>query len=302
MGTTANKTCPLCREKVPFEEEELGILRDNAAAGKAWAQCSFGNKYYYGLSGLSEDGRKAESLFRSAADQGHSNAQYFLGRLESERDNGSEAFRLFEAAASQGHMNALGRLGTDYFIGDCVERDAVKAVRLLTVSSKLQTADRCAHQMLAVCFGKGEGGLERSMVRSTYYMKPAIEEESELSPYYMIRYAYSLRSISASYYRDLPVPPSGDNNLPEALFWYRRARAKSQNPESVPFLDFSESSVKQFCACCHIPLSIDKPKCCTECKAAYYCSRECQAADWKAGHKKDCVKSLKKRLEGDGNV
>ena len=169
--------------------------------------------------GLAVDKQKAESLFRSAADQGHSNAQYYLGRIERERNNYSEACRLFEAAASQGHMNALGRLGMYYYRGEGVEEDAVKAVRLLTVSAKLQTADRCAHQMLASCFARGEGGLERSMVRSVYYMKPAIEE-TELSPDFMRLYASILLAISALYYPDYKIPPSGDNNLPEALFWY----------------------------------------------------------------------------------
>ena len=27
---------------------------------------------------------------------------------------------------------------------------------------------------------------------------------------------------------------------------------------------------------------------CAKCKAAAYCSKECQIRDWKAGHKRDC--------------
>ena len=29
-------------------------------------------------------------------------------------------------------------------------------------------------------------------------------------------------------------------------------------------------------------------KCCSRCKCAYYCSRDCQAAAWKSGHKATC--------------
>ena len=30
------------------------------------------------------------------------------------------------------------------------------------------------------------------------------------------------------------------------------------------------------------------------CKAAWYCSKECQTQHWKAGHKIDCIKPTKK--------
>ena len=303
LRRTAIDTCPLCREMIPSQGEELRILRAKAAAGKAWAQCSLGNKHCHGLLGLAVDKQKGEHLYRRAADQGYSHAQYYLGRIEGERGNGSGACRLFEAAASQGHMNALGFLGIGTFLhyhdGDGVEKDDVKAVRLLTVSSKLQTAGRFAHAVLATCFASGKGGLKRSMVRSVHYLKPAVEI-SEWSPEYLRTYAAVLHALSASYYPDYEIPPSGDNAMPEALFWYRRAHSTSVNAESVKCLEAYESSMKELCGCCYRTLSTDEPKCCLECKAVYYCSRECQAADWKAGHKKDCVKALKKRLRATG--
>jgi len=36
---------------------------------------------------------------------------------------------------------------------------------------------------------------------------------------------------------------------------------------------------------------------CAQCKAAFYCSRECQKRDWKAGHKLDCA-SVQSALKG----
>jgi len=131
-------------------------------------------------------------------------------------------------------------------------------------------------------------------------MKLALEE-SESSPCDMVFYAKLLWHLSGSYYPDYEISPSGDNHVPEALFWYRRAHAKSMDAETVELFGSYESKVKEMCACCYKPLSTDKSKCCVECKAVYYCSRECQATDWKAGHKKDCVKSLKKRLRATGN-
>ena len=153
--------------------------------------------------------------------------------------------------------------------------------------------------MLASFFATGEGGLEWSPIRAVNYMEMVIEH-TELSSDIMRLYASMLRTISAGYYPDYKIPPSGDNNLPEAVFWCRRAHAGSMNAEADQSLEAYESQIKEVCACCYKPLSTDKPKCCVECKAVYYCSRECQAADWKAGHKKDCVRSLKKRLRATG--
>ena len=44
------------------------------------------------------------------------------------------------------------------------------------------------------------------------------------------------------------------------------------------------------CVTCHAQepaLRTFKP--CARCRVAVYCSKECQATDWKAGHKKRCV-------------
>mmetsp|Transcript_24385 Transcript_24385/g.53189 ORF Transcript_24385/g.53189 Transcript_24385/m.53189 type:complete len:268 (-) Transcript_24385:94-897(-) len=260
-----------------------------------------GKFFWIGLMGRVQDDQKAESLLRSAADQGHVHAQHILGEYELEKDNVEEACRLFEAAASQGHMNALGRLGMHYWTGEGVEQDDVKAVRVMTISTKLvQATQSNVHQMLAECFAIGVGGLEQSLIRSLYYMKPAIEE-SELPPSAMVFYAKLLWGLSGS-----QIAPSGDNSVPEALFWYRRAHAMSGdaetlvNAETLPYIEEYESSIRELCSCCFKSLSTDNRKRCVECKAVYYCSWECGAADWKAGHKKDCTKALKKRLRATG--
>jgi hypothetical protein len=46
--------------------------------------------------------------------------------------------------------------------------------------------------------------------------------------------------------------------------------------------------------CCSVDLKGELRKC-SQCKSVQYCSRECQVADWKAGHKKDCKVSKKLR-------
>jgi hypothetical protein len=51
-----------------------------------------------------------------------------------------------------------------------------------------------------------------------------------------------------------------------------------------------EEELIRACSHCQIYEEVDKARFarCGKCKAKFYCSRECQAADWKAGHKKYC--------------
>eukprot|EP00562_Extubocellulus_spinifer_P031574 CAMPEP_0178724432 /NCGR_PEP_ID=MMETSP0699-20121125/26106_1 /TAXON_ID=265572 /ORGANISM="Extubocellulus spinifer, Strain CCMP396" /LENGTH=439 /DNA_ID=CAMNT_0020375637 /DNA_START=935 /DNA_END=2254 /DNA_ORIENTATION=+ len=301
-ASASGDTCLLCREELNTDGEALSILRTKAAEGKAWAQCLLGTKYFGGTLGLTVDRQRAESLYRKAADQGHPEAQYYLGKIEDARSNYAEACRLFEAAASQGHMIALCHLGIQYCQGHGVEQDLIKAVRLITIAAKLQTTVDFADRLLANSFASGTGGLQESMVRATHYLKRAIENH-ELPAQFTVQYASFLRYISASYYPDYIIAPAGHNLMPEALFWYRRAHAipMSSTAPTIPSLETYDSSIKELCSFCYKRISTDKPKCCVECRAVYYCSRECQVADWKAGHKKDCVKALKKRLSAAGN-
>jgi hypothetical protein len=58
-------------------------------------------------------------------------------------------------------------------------------------------------------------------------------------------------------------------------------------------LDEDKKNAKQApktgrCAyCCSEGLKLELKKC-SQCKSVQYCSKKCQVADWKAGHKKDC--------------
>lgn len=55
------------------------------------------------------------------------------------------------------------------------------------------------------------------------------------------------------------------------------------------------------CSHCHKAPSDSEPKlmCCSGCKAAWYCGRECQVAHW-GQHKADCAKLNEARLRGSG--
>ena len=56
-----------------------------------------------------------------------------------------------------------------------------------------------------------------------------------------------------------------------------------------PFILFLETpKIDLFCSCCFLPLQDGARKRCTACKVVRYCSAECQRADWKLIHQKEC--------------
>ena len=77
----------------------------------------------------------------------------------------------------------------------------------------------------------------------------------------------------------------GEGGLPvskeKALFWIKRA-AEQGHEEATSFL---QTQLKAKCFSCGKAGSMS---CCSRCKCAYYCSRECQAVAWNNGHKATC--------------
>ena len=77
----------------------------------------------------------------------------------------------------------------------------------------------------------------------------------------------------------------GEGGLPvsmeKALFWFERA-AEQGVEHPTKFIDALKISCFFNCG------KTGAMKRCSQCKCAYYCSRECQAAAWKSGHKATC--------------
>lgn len=87
-------------------------------------------EYYYGQNGQSHDTTKALELYRQAAEQGHTEAQYELGALlnaPGEHKNCREAVKWLRMAAEQGHQEAQAELGYCYEFGRGVEIDLDEA-------------------------------------------------------------------------------------------------------------------------------------------------------------------------------
>ena len=136
-----------------------------------------------------------------------------------------------------------------------------------------------------------------------HYLRPAVEGgESNMA--FVDNYAMGLFDVAAEYYGKKVIWTPGQSPIPEALFLRRRSsrkERKEQHDDDNPFV-LLEHEIREKCAHCRAHLPEGKKLCCVECKAAYYCNRDCQVAHWKAGHKKDCVKRLKKKLRAEGKL
>ena len=118
----------------------------------------------------------------------------------------------------------------------------------------------------------------------------------------MDNYAAGLLQMTMEYYGDKAfIFAPGHSPVPEAMFWYRRSDL-AQRPDADCVFVKLEQQIRHQCADCQIILGSERKMCCVECKAAYYCSRDCQVTHWKAGHKKDCVKRLKRKLKAAGKL
>jgi len=111
------------------------ILHDNTEADcqRPDAKFKLGIMYYQSPAGR-RDHPEAVKLFRAAAEQGHSLAQYWLGfcleRGEGTAQNRPEAVRWFRAAAEQGQPDAQYRLARCCEDGTEVKRDTAQATFL----------------------------------------------------------------------------------------------------------------------------------------------------------------------------
>ena len=78
-------------------------------------------------SGVKLDKKKAERLYRMAADRGDAHAQGYLGLLLDSEQKHEEAFRYYALAANQGETFSETDLGGYYMDGKGTEVDLGKA-------------------------------------------------------------------------------------------------------------------------------------------------------------------------------
>ena len=186
----------------------------------------------------------------------------------------------------------LGLMTQDELAFDENEESRAEAFRLLTISATLLQDSFKLPSVLLSRFFSG------SLPVMLHYLRPAVEEGSAAAEH-VDDYALMLYGDAIKYYGIHVVVAPGYSPVPEALFWHRRSTSEKEPAAGHPLVQL-ERAIREKCAHCLADLPAFKQSCCVECKAAYYCGRDCQIAHWKAGHKKECVKKLKKKLKAAG--
>ena len=145
----------------------LTCLRLSAQANHPPALYDYGVAYEYGSLGLAKSPSEAFRLYRLAAEQGHSDAQYYLAyayELGLE-ESPSEALRLYQLAAEQGHSAALFSLAFAYEYGWLgLEESPGEALRLYRIAA--DKGHSAAQYRLAQAYEDGWLGLEKSLSKA----------------------------------------------------------------------------------------------------------------------------------------
>lgn len=133
-------------------DEETNADNDAAAIFARALAC-------YAGSGFLQDKRMAADGFRKAAELGHADAQYRLGRMYAEGDglprDMAQAAHWFRKAAEQGETDAQYRLGLMYAEGDGLPQDTAQALEWLRKAGDGGAAE--AWYRLSVMYNSGLG-------------------------------------------------------------------------------------------------------------------------------------------------
>lgn len=278
--------CPMCREVPPTvggNEASRYILK-NAKKGKAWAEHEIGVKYEKGQ-GVRKDDAEAVRWFKLAAKQGHpwsmfSYANHLHQGLGVSR-NFAEARRWYEKAAALGCPSSQHALAMDLLEGEHgAEKDTERAARLLRAAADQGHPD--SENDLGNCYCDGDGVPRDLKEALVWYERAAIQGNTNG----MSNAGRTLLNITGEALGSTKI--TGKCPIPRSVRWARLAAAKGDSQCAVMASRF-EGMFSTECANCGKPQR--ELLRCTKCRIMRYCDKKCQVTHWKAGHKKDCVKS-----------
>lgn len=128
-----------------------------------------GDEYY-----KEKEYTEAVKWYRKAAEQGHAEAQYKLGRCYGPYGTGihdaSEALRWFRKAAEQGYAEAQYELGSNYFHGVRVKQDYAEAAKWYHKAA--EQGNRLAQGRLAILYEEG-WGVKKDKIKAKYWRHKA---------------------------------------------------------------------------------------------------------------------------------
>jgi TPR repeat protein len=123
------------------------------------------------------DFEKAVYWWTKAAEQGHADAQYYLGacygRGEGVAKDSEKAVYWYTKAAEQGHTEAQYYLGNRYYTGDGIAKDFGKAAYWWTKAA--EQGDVRAQYYLGFCYYNGLG-VAKDSGKAVYWLTKAVEQ------------------------------------------------------------------------------------------------------------------------------
>ena len=162
--------------------------------------------------GPDRDYDEALKWFRKAADQGHVEAQYWVGYMYSYGigmpENSAEALKWYRKAADQGHIEAQSRIGDMYCNGDGVPENTAEAVKWYRRAAKQGHVGSMNDLGYLYYYGFGDGVPKDKAEAVQWYSKAA--EQGHAGAQY---------DLGEMYYKGDGVPK--DNA--EAAKWLRKA-------------------------------------------------------------------------------
>ena len=172
----------------------------------AEAQYSIGKRYF------EEDRnyKKAVKRYRKAAEQGFTDAQFYLGMCykngKGVEQDYTEAMKWYHKAAEQGNAGALYNLGLCYETSQGVEQDFAEAVKWYRKAAKLGNAD--AQYNVGLFYAKGQG-VEQDFMEAIKWYRKAAEQGN----------AAAQNNLGWCYYYGQGV----EQNYEEAVKWFNKA-------------------------------------------------------------------------------
>ncbi|MBT9555673.1 MAG: SEL1-like repeat protein [Myxococcales bacterium] len=268
--------------------EALVELRAAAALGHCEAMCSIGYMYMVG-EGVAKNVAEAHEWYKRAVAAGSLNGMF---NLAVDLNNGvpeagiapnrAEAVRLVRKAAESGHVGAMHNLGI--WLGED-NKDDLEQVVWLRRAAKHGVEE--AMFALGKCILNGMGDLEESAATAASWFCKAAEKGS----------ANAMYCLGICYEDGVGV----EKNLVTAAEWLERACkmglmdvqadlervkkliAEQQAAKKQTSSSSSTAVTKSPCSACG-ELTLIR---CSGCLEKFYCSHECQHAQW-AEHKAEC--------------
>jgi TPR repeat protein len=260
----------------------------HAEAGKIWAHVEVGKRLRLGQ-GVPKDCEAAIQWLTKAAEQGSSDAMAELASMWLDGDDVpkslDKAWKWALMAGRQGNAPGQSRCG----LIEGQWGNVAAAWQWLTLSAAQGWAD--VQAKLGDWFYRGEGA--PSPFKAYYWFKKAALQRSGIAQSRLSNLVVKL----AQMIHGGNITIDGYCPLPESHFWAQKAFDELvAQGKPVSLEERERNNFAKVCAWCRdSPSDTVTVRKCVQCQAFGYCSKKCQLAHWKNGHKVDCnrVKELK---------